>query len=86
MQSRGEFEQKLKDYLKKLNIQADWEAIEASNDEDLINSIAMGCPFTNIEKQAILEADDLQERLEVLISLIEMNLNENKNIQSTSLS
>ncbi len=86
VQSRGEFEQKLKDYLKKLNIQADWEAIEASNDEDLINSIAMGCPFTNIEKQAILEADDLQKRLEVLISLIEMNLNENKNIQSTSLS
>ena len=84
--SRVDFEKKLKTYLKKLNIQADWEAIEASSDEDLINSIAMGCPFTNIEKQAILEAENLQKRSEVLISLIDMNLNENESIQSTSLS
>ena len=28
----------------KKSINADWEAIEVSNDEDLINSISMGCP------------------------------------------
>lgn len=83
---RNEFEKKLKLYLKKINVQADWEAIEASNDEDLINSVSMGCPFTNIEKQAILEANNLQDRLNVLTSLLEMSINNNEGLQSSSLS
>lgn len=83
---RLRFEEKLKLYLKKINIKADWQAIEASNDEDLLNSISMGCPFTSIEKQALLEALTIEDRLDVLISLLDMSISENKSYQSKSLS
>ena len=48
---------------------ADWEAINVSSDEDIINSIAMGCPFDQVEKQALLEAQNIDERTEILLSL-----------------
>ena len=38
-----------------MSINADWEAIEVSSDEDLVNSISMGCPFDVNEKQALLK-------------------------------
>ncbi len=68
----------LKPFLKKMSITADWQAVEVSSDEDLVNSIAMGCPFDQNEKQALLQAKCLDDRLDVLISLINMNLNYNK--------
>ena len=47
------------------------------NDEDLINTISMCCPFDVNEKQALLEAISLENRREVLTSLIHINLNKN---------
>ena len=73
----------LKKYLKKVSINADWEAIEMSTDEDLINSISMGCPFDQNEKQALLEAKCLDERAEILISLMKMSLVENSVVGSS---
>ena len=46
----------MKIYLEKMSINADWQMVEVSNDEDLVNSISMGCPFDVNEKQALLEA------------------------------
>jgi hypothetical protein len=60
-------------------IKADWDIISATTDENLIASLTMGCPFAANEKQALLEAADLTERANVLISLIEMALLENRN-------
>tara|TARA_X000000368_G_scaffold414441_1_gene404301 strand:+ start:160 stop:834 length:675 start_codon:yes stop_codon:yes gene_type:complete len=74
---RVDFVTILKKYLKKVSINADWEAIEMSTDEDLINSISMGCPFDQNEKQALLEAKSLDQRVEILISLMKMSLVEN---------
>lgn len=82
---RSLFEDKLKLYLEKIGVNADWQAIEASTDEDLINSISMGCPFDFIEKQALLEARNLNERLKVLISLIEISLNESESSSSRAI-
>ena len=79
------FENKLKLYLEKIGVNADWQAIEASTDEDLINSISMGCPFNFLEKQVLLEAKTLNDRLKVLNSLIEMGLNENESSVSRSI-
>tara|TARA_B100000575_G_C22876245_1_gene510947 strand:- start:89 stop:769 length:681 start_codon:yes stop_codon:yes gene_type:complete len=77
----------LKQYLKKMSINADWEAIEVSNDEDLVNSISMGCPFDENEKQALLEAINLDKRIEILTSLMNMSVNENTMTKSgTALS
>ena len=84
--NRLSFEDTLKKYLKKKSINADWEAIEASSDEELINSISMGCPFDINEKQALLEAKSLEDRMDVLMSLMQMSMIENKSISTGSLS
>ena len=81
---RHEFIETLKLYLKKMSINADWEAIEVSNDEDLVNSISMGCPFDVNEKQALLQAKDLDERIEILISLMRMAMNMNAMVDSST--
>ena len=73
-EKRAVFIENLKFYLEKMSINADWEAIEVSSDEDLVNSISMGCPFDVNEKQALLQAKSLDERLDILISLMKMSM------------
>ena len=73
-EKRAVFIENLKFYLEKMSINADWEAIEVSSDEDLVNSISMGCPFDVSEKQALLQAKSLDERLDILISLMKMSM------------
>ncbi len=79
---RKDFESLLKIFLKKISINADWEMVETTNDEDLVNMISMCCPFDVSEKQALLEAKTLDERLDVLTSLMQMGLNDNKIVSS----
>ncbi len=62
----------LKGYFKTQGLSVDWNAIETTPDERLVTSLAMICPFTPSEKQALLEAPDLPERAKLLIALIEM--------------
>ncbi len=59
-------------------IKADWDVISVTTNENLITSLAMGCPFAANEKQALLETPGLAERANILISLIEMALLENR--------
>lgn len=79
---RTDFESLLKVFLKKISINADWEMVDTTNDEDLVNMISMCSPFDVSEKQALLEANVLEDRLEILMSLMEMGLNENKMVGS----
>lgn len=79
---RQDFEALLKIFLEKISINADWEMVETTNDEDLVNMISMCCPFDVSEKQALLEAKTLQSRLEVLTSLMQMGINDNKMVSS----
>src|SRR5690348_16615573 len=69
---RDRFIRGLKGFFDQRQISADWEAIEKAAGEHLINSIAMLCPFAPSEKQALLEAPDLNERARLLIALVEM--------------
>src|SRR5499427_8672387 len=69
---RNRFIRGLKAFFDQRQISADWEAIEKAAGEHLINSIAMLCPFAPSEKQALLEAPDLNERARLLIALVEM--------------
>lgn len=57
-------------------IQTDWSVIDNATDEVVISSLAMGCPFEGVEKQALLECSNLEERGELLISLMEMAVQE----------
>lgn len=62
----------LKAYFKAQKIEANWDAIRDTPDDRLVNSLAMVCPFTPAEKQALLVAPDLPKRAEVLTTLLEM--------------
>jgi Lon protease-like protein len=53
-------------------LSADWSAIDTAPAEQLIASIAMACPFAPSEKQALLEAADLEQRATLLTGLVEM--------------
>ena len=66
----------LRRYLDLNGMQADWEAIESSGNEALVNSLCMISPYGAQEKQAMLEAHSLAERAEILIALTEMVLAE----------
>ncbi|WP_299753431.1 LON peptidase substrate-binding domain-containing protein [uncultured Boseongicola sp.] len=52
-------------------LQTDWESLKEAEDELLINSLSMLCPFEPEDKQALLEAPSLQTRRETLLTLIE---------------
>jgi Lon protease-like protein len=58
------------------NIQTDWDVIKNATDEAVVSSLAMGCPFEAVEKQALLECCDLKARSELLTSLMEMAVKE----------
>ena len=64
----------LKRYLDANGMEADWPAIESSNNEALVNSLCIISPYGPQEKQAMLEAATLGERAEILIALTEMVL------------
>lgn len=62
----------LRDYLDSQQIPAEWRAIERAPSDALVSSLAMVCPFSPSEKQALLEAPDLAERSRVMTALMEM--------------
>lgn len=64
----------LKSYLELHGLAADWQAIEKAPAETLVNALAMICPFSPAEKQALLEAGDIAARAETMITLLEMAL------------
>ena len=43
-------------------------------DEELINSLAMVCPFDSAEKQLIIEIIALEERTQIMIKIMDLNI------------
>lgn len=68
------FLQVLKAYLEARKLTADWDSIQRSPTEVLINTLSMISPYGPEEKQALLEAPDLKARAEVLMALAEMEI------------
>ena len=64
----------LERYFAASELKTDWDTIEGADDELLINSLSMLCPFDAEEKQALLEAPSLTNRRETLVTLMEMAL------------
>jgi len=56
------------------NLSTDWDSLDEADDELLINSLSMLCPFEPEDKQALLEAPSLSTRRETLVTLIEFAL------------
>ncbi|HMN72499.1 MAG TPA: LON peptidase substrate-binding domain-containing protein [Rhodoblastus sp.] len=64
----------LRAFAERNSISVDWESVAKASDEELVNSLSMMSPFGIKEKQALLEADNLRARGEVLVAIAEMEL------------
>lgn len=71
---RAEFMAGLKRFFEALDLSTDWGSLKGADEELLINSLSMLCPFTPEDKQALLEAPSLTTRRETLVTLIEFAL------------
>lgn len=71
----------VKKYFKKIEINVDLKSFEDIGDEELINSMAMICPFDAAEKQLLLETAPLLDRADLMIKLMDFILGQH-NISS----
>jgi Lon protease-like protein len=68
--ARADLESTLKTYLEAQGLSADWDAVKSADDESLVNTLAVVCPFTTAERQALLEAQTLPNRAGTLATLM----------------
>ena len=71
---REEFLDTLARFFEEKALSTDWESLKEAEDELLINSLSMLCPFEVEDKQALLEAPSLSTRRETLVTLMEFAL------------
>lgn len=65
------------------SLSTDWDTLKEAEDELLINSLSMLCPFEVEDKQALLEAPSLGTRRETLVTLIEFALHSGEGLGDT---
>ena len=61
-------------YLKLYQIIPKWDTLEKACDEELVNALAMICPFDAAEKQALLEEESLKERVTLMLQIMAFDL------------
>jgi uncharacterized protein len=71
---RGELMKSLKTYAALHGFQVDWDSVEHAPTETVINVAAQICPFDAVAKQALLEAETLDDRCRALIALLEWDV------------
>jgi len=64
----------LRNFAECSKLEVDWASIDAAPTETLVNALAMMCPFSANDKQALVEAIDLKTRAETLIALAKLDL------------
>ncbi|VAX08765.1 Uncharacterized protein, similar to the N-terminal domain of Lon protease [hydrothermal vent metagenome] len=63
-----------RDYLDANQMDADWESVEETDTNQLVNALCMMSPYGPAEKQAMLEAGNIALRAETLIAITEIEL------------
>lgn len=71
---RKQFMEQLNRFFADQGLSTDWDSLRDAEDELLINSLSMLCPFEYEDRQALLEAPSLSTRRETLVTLIEFAL------------
>ena len=71
---RGPLIKVMRRYFDLKGFETDWTQIENSDNDQLLATLSMVCPFEVAEKQALLEADTMARRAELLIAMMEMAL------------
>lgn len=72
----------VKRYLDRNHMDANWDMIRQTPDESLINYLCMVSPFGARERQALLEAETLANRTDMMIALAEMLLAQDQDDQT----
>jgi Lon protease-like protein len=68
---RAGFEREARRFADAQGYAVDWEAVTRLDDESLIDGVSQIAPFDAAAKQALLEADDLAARCELLVQLMQ---------------
>lgn len=68
---RAGFEQEARRFANRHGYSVDWNSVSRLDDHSLINGVAQIAPFDPASKQALLEADDINQRCELLIQLMQ---------------
>lgn len=66
----------LRRYFGTRGLDANWDALAQIDDDMLVTTLSMVCPFSDVEKQALLEAVDQTERLGKLLALLAIGSHE----------
>ncbi len=72
--NREEFLRSMRDYAEFARFEFDWDAIKTLNTSMLINMCCVLSPYGPPEKQALLEANSINQRAQTLIALAEMEI------------
>lgn len=62
----------LKEYFKAEGLTCNWDNVDSASDDMLISALSMACPLDPSEKQALLEAQNAEDRGDIFMSLLEM--------------
>lgn len=68
---RASLEQEAKHFADRQGYSVDWDSVARLDDVSLVNGISQIAPFDSAAKQALLEADDLGSRCELLVQLMQ---------------
>lgn len=68
---RGGFEREARAFADAQGYSVDWDSVERLDDRSLINGVSQIAPFDPASKQALLEAESLADRCELLVQLMQ---------------
>lgn len=68
---RGGFEREARRFADNQGYSVDWDSVERLDDRSLINGVSQIAPFDPASKQALLEAENLTARCELLVQLMQ---------------
>src|SRR5690606_1617390 len=68
---RAGFEREARRFADRQGYSVDWDSVERLDDTALINGVSQIAPFDAAAKQALLEAEDLRTRCELLVQLMQ---------------
>lgn len=61
-------------FLEANQMEADWDGIQQAGTETLVNALSVMSPYGALEKQALLEAENLKARADMLVAITQMLL------------
>lgn len=68
---RASFEQEARNFADRQGYSVDWDSVATLDDASLINGVSQIAPFDVAAKQALLEAEDITARCELLVQLMQ---------------